>query len=500
MSEAPEQANIAYCAGRDVAVRPMADAALLPFDIWQNRAHVAMLTTAGVISIPHARKIFRALDSLEKEFLAGTFHLDPAKEDAHTNIERYVAQKAGADAAGRIHSGRSRNDQVATVVRMYLRGRLLELAGSTAHLTQALLSAAHTHAHVTMAGYTHYQPACVTTVGHWLASHAQAMLRDLERALSTLERINVSPLGAAAGFGTSWPINRSMTARLLGFRAVQSNTTECVTNRWEMEADAVSVASFLLTHLSILSQDLIFLSLPQIAIVRIADRYVTGSSIMPQKRNPDFAEVTRAKAAMVQSLASALMGTAKGALSGYNRDTQWTKYLAMDALDEVGPAPLVFRGVIESLHIDETAASETASNHFIDAVDVADALANEAGVPFRTAYEIVSEAVRQSEAMELGHIDAGLVRKLALKAGIPAGRLKLGIGTPAVIVARKSHEGGPAPAAVRASVRAMQRQLARLEATVDLKRRQVEDAATAARRALDDLRNPVSPAGDGSGA
>jgi argininosuccinate lyase len=490
MSEAPEQANIAYCAGRDVAIRPMADAALLPFDIWQNRAHVAMLTSAGVITLPHATRIFRALDSLERDFAAGDFQLDPAKEDAHTNIERYVAQKAGSEAAGRMHSGRSRNDQVATVVRMYLRSRLVELAGSIGQLARALLAAAHAHAHVTMAGYTHYQPACITTVGHWLASHAQALLRDMERALTTLERINVSPLGSAAGFGTSWPINRVMTARLLGFRAVQSNTIECVTNRWEMEADTVTVASFLLTHLSILSQDIIFLSLPQIGIIRIADRYVTGSSIMPQKRNPDFAEVTRAKAATVQALCSALMGTAKGALSGYNRDTQWTKYLAMDALDEACPAPVVFRGVIETMFVDETAASATATSNFIDAVDVADALANDAGIPFRTAYEIVSESVRLCEAQGLGHIDLAVVRKLASKAGIPASRLRLTIGTPAALVSRKSHDGGPAPAAVRASVRTMQRQLARLEATLDTRRRQFDDAARSAREAL----QSISPA------
>jgi argininosuccinate lyase len=435
--------------------------------------------------MPNARKIFKALDALEKEFAAGTFELDPAKEDAHTNIERYVAQKAGTDASGRIHSGRSRNDQVATVVRMYLRSRLLELAGSIGHLARALLAGAHAHAGVTMAGYTHYQPACVTTVGHWMASHAQAILRDMERALTTLERINISPLGAAAGFGTSWPINRSMTAGLLGFRAVQSNTTECVTNRWEMEADTVSVASFMLTHLSILSQDIIFLSLPHIGIVRVADRYVTGSSIMPQKRNPDFAEVTRAKAATVQSLNSALLGTAKGALSGYNRDSQWTKYLVMDALDEALPAPVVFRGVIETMNIDITAASATANSNFIDAVDVADSLANEAGVPFRTAYEIVSEAVKLCE--DQGHIDPAVVRKLAVKAGIPTARLKLTIGTPEVLVSRKAHEGGPAPAAVRSSVRTMQRQLARLEATLETKRRQVDDAAEKARRALDTL-------------
>jgi argininosuccinate lyase len=359
---------------------------------------------------------------------------------------------------------------------------MLEMAQSTALLIQSLLAHAHAHAGLVMSGYTHYQPACITTVGHWLASHAQALLRDLDRILSSQDRLNISPLGAAAGFGTSWNIDRSFTAKLLGFKAIQANSMDCVTNRWEMEAEAVGTAAFLMTHLSILSQDIIFLSMPQVGILRIADRYVTGSSIMPQKRNPDFAEVTRAKAVVVQGLSGSLFGIAKGALSGYNRDTQWTKYLAMDALDETCPAPVVFRGVIESLTVDGEACRRSATSNFIDAVDVADALANGAGVPFRTAYEIVSDAVRLCEGS--GRIDPAIVRKCAQKAGIPASRLKLSLDTPEALVGRKVHEGGPAPSAVRSSVRSMQKQLARLEAILEERLEQVEFAEAATRKAL----------------
>lgn len=449
LTEAPEQRNIVYCAGRDVAVRPMADAVLVPFDCWQNRAHVTMLAEQKIISGASAQKIRKAVSEFEFEIASGKRNLIPEKEDVHTNIEHYVADKLGSDVSGVMHTGRSRNDQTTTVVRMFIRDRLLKLALSVAGLVDTIQARALEYRDVPIAGYTHYQPGSITTVGHWFASYAYSLSRDLERLADSYRRVNVSPLGAAASFGTSWPINRERTAALLGFAGVQVNSLDCITNRWEMEADAASCIEFVMTHLSIISQDIIMLSAPQFGIIRLADRFVTGSSIMPQKRNPDFAEVTRAKAVVIQQMTAALLGIARGAFSGYNRDTQWTKYLVMDAFDEAMDAPDVFRGVFETLTVDQAATEKTARENFVNAVDVADVLAQESGLPFRTTYGIASKAVRLSESK--GEIDLDIVRELASEAG--SRKMKLDIGSPTAIAARKTHTGGTAPARVAADVK-----------------------------------------------
>lgn len=460
LTEAPEMRNIAYCAGRDVAERPMADAVLVPFDCRQNRAHITMLADQGIVSQDQAKKIRSAVTKFEDQFAAGELRLSPEKEDVHTNIEHFVAEQLRGEISGVMHTGRSRNDQTTTVVRMFMRDRLLRFGMSVAELLDAIMLRAEEFAAVPLAGYTHYQPASVTTVGHWFASYAQALSRDLERLAACYERINISPLGAAAGFGTSWPIDREKTAALLGFRSVQANSLDCITNRWEMEADAATAIEFVMTHLSIVSQDIIMLSAPQLGIIRIADRYVTGSSIMPQKRNPDFAEVTRAKAMVIQQMTAALFGIARGAFSGYNRDTQWTKYLILDAFDEALDAPVIFRGVFETLSIDEAAAEKTARQNFINAVDVADVLAQESGLPFRGTYEIASKAVRLSEAR--GEIDLDIVRQLAEEAG--GKTMKLDIGTPAAIAGRKTHTGGTDPKRLKSDLKALRRRVEKTSA------------------------------------
>lgn len=462
LNEPPEMLNVAYCAGRDVAPRPMADQALLPFDVWQNRAHVTMLARQQIIPAESAQRILAALQTLDQRAQAGEFLLDPRKEDVHTNIEHFVASEAGEEYSGTMHTGRSRNDQTTTVVRLYVRDRLLEFGSGLARLVIKLLQTAGEHTEVPVAGFTHYQPASVTTLGHWFSAHAQALTRDLLRLCDCYERLNVSPLGAAASFGTSWPLNRELTARLLGFSAPQVNSLDCISNRWEMEADAASVIAFAMTHLSMLAQDLIVLSLPQIAIVRIADRYVTGSSIMPQKRNPDFAEVTRAKAVIVQNMLASLFGIAKGALSGYNRDTQWTKYLIMDVFDEARDAPGVFSGVVRTLSVDAERAERSARADFVNAVDLADVLAQETGLPFRKAYGIVSQAVKLDEAK--GSISPETVAKLAKDAGVTA---DLKIAEPAVLVARKCHTGGPAPQAVNLALADQWEQLKQIGAQLE---------------------------------
>ncbi|AXA35217.1 MAG: argininosuccinate lyase [Candidatus Hydrogenedentota bacterium] len=455
MSEPPDPRNVLYCAGRDVAPRPMADSALVPFDLWQNRAHVLMLAKQGIVSRKIASRILAALDDLESLWERREFVLDPAREDVHINIEHFVATVIGPEASGSMHTARSRNDQTTTVVRLYVRDRLLSFAESLVRLIDVLLDASRKYAHLPIAGLTHYQPASVTTFGHWLASYAQALLRDLERAEQTLHRLNVSPLGAAASFGTTWKIDRAYTAQLLGFDSVQGNTLDCISTRWEFEAEAAVLVAFVLTHLSTIAQDLIVLSLPQVGIVRVADRFTTGSSIMPQKRNPDFAEVTRAKAALVQQLVPTLLGIARGLPSGYNRDTQWTKYAIMDVFDEATAAPEIFADVIATLQVNEARARESAETNFINAVDVADTLARESGAPFRVCYQIISQAVRECESR--GRLLPDVVVQLAREAGVQV--QSVNFLSAEQILNEKNHIGGPAPSALAREIRNVREQL-----------------------------------------
>jgi argininosuccinate lyase len=393
----PDEQNVLFCAGRDVQALPMADELLLPYDIWTNRAHCIMLERQGLIPTASLAKILTGLSQLEKLVETGEFSLDPAKEDVHINVEAFVTEKQGADAGGRMHIGRSRNDQSACDMRLYLRSVGLTLFDSVKNLADSLLVQAEEHTESVMPGFTHYQPAMVTTWGHWLCSYVQGLCRDLERLSFSISLINRNPLGAAAAFGTSWPIDRKLTSELLAFAKVDSNTLDCIVSRWENEAQLAHAGAMLMNHLSIVSQDLIFLSHPYSGLLQLDDNYVTGSSIMPQKKNPDFAEVIKSKASLAHGFLSSLLGIQKGSLSGYNRDTQVTKYLIMDLIRECEAAPVILRGVFESLTINTEKMKKQCETGFMNAVDIADHLARTLELPFRECYHLLSRAVKLSE-------------------------------------------------------------------------------------------------------
>ena len=289
LKKTPNEQNILFCAGRDVQPLPMADELLLPYDIWTNRAHCIMLHKQGLIPPASLSSILEGLYKLETLVAAGNFSLDPAKEDVHINVEAFVTENQGTEAGGRMHIGRSRNDQSACDMRLYLRDVSLSLFDSVKNLAASLLVQAEKYAESVMPGFTHYQPAMVTTWGHWLCAYVQGLCRDLERLAFAISLVNRNPLGAAAAFGTSWPIDRQLTTELLAFEKIDTNTLDCIVSRWENEAQLAHSGSMLMNHLSIMSQDLIFLSHPYSGLLQIDDDYLTGSSIMPQKKNPDFA-------------------------------------------------------------------------------------------------------------------------------------------------------------------------------------------------------------------
>jgi argininosuccinate lyase len=467
LSQGPDALVLEYCSGRDVAALPMADQALLPCDIWGTEAHGLMLVERGILRRDDGRAILGSLRALRALVEAGSFALDPAKEDVHMNVESFVTERCGAEAGRRVHTGRSRNDQVATDMRLHVRAALLGTAADVASLCRALLERGRAEAATVMPGYSHTRHATISTFGHLLVSYAQALLRDVGRFVAAYDVVNSSPLGAAAGFGTSWPIDRERTAALLGFDRVQLNTIDCVSSRWETEAEAAAAFSFLMTHLALMAQDLIFLSTAEAGMVRLDDAVVQGSSIMPQKRNPDVLEVTRAKAALAHSSLQSLLTMGRGGISGYNRDMQYTKYVVMDLLRECGPAPAVMERVLMGLLPDRARMKSMAGRDFLNAVDVADHLCRALGLPFRQAYSVVAAAVHDCESDE--KLTAAAVNTALAAEGV-AGRIKesefAALEDPSALVGAKNHAGGPAPTALQAAADALQLELADLDAGV----------------------------------
>jgi argininosuccinate lyase len=478
----PDELMVRFCAGRDVTPLPMADGELLPFDLWTNRAHAIMLRRQGILDAALLRRQLDALATLEDEWQAGRFQLQPELEDVHVNVERFVADRAGAEAGGRLHTARSRNDQVVCDSRLFLRAALLEFGEALAGLAGALLEQAAAHTNTALPGFTHHQPAMLTTWGHWLCAYAQALCRDLERVRHAVDLVNRNPLGSAAAFGTSWPIDREFTAELLGFDRVDSNTLDSVSSRWEHEAQAANVYALAMNHLAVMAQDLILLSHPYWRFVSLADAYVTGSSIMPQKRNPDFAEVIKGKCAWLVGMTAGLLALPKGWMSGYNRDSQMAKYAILDIVRECQPAPVILQAVFASLTVNRDVMRAALDTGFLAATDFADATARALGIPFRAAYDVAATAVRLSG--NAGRITAEAATQALQQAGLdpaPVRGVLADLADPARILAWRQHTGSPAPESVRAQIATLRAEVARLSAEFPRRRAQWDAAWTRCR-------------------
>jgi len=445
----PRELSVMYCAGRDVRIVPMADELLIPFDIWNTEAHDIMLYKQGVISKEDLRVILSALHQVRKLYEDGNFKLDPKKEDVHINIESFVTEKYDPEIGSKIHTGRSRNDQIVCDMKMLLREKNLQFSSNLTQLIEVILDVAKQHLNTVMPGFTHYQHATISTFAHLLVSYAQALERDMERFKLAYSIINRNPLGAAAGYGTSWPIDRGLTTMLLGFDEVQDNTVDCVSTRWESEAELASAICFMMTHLSNICQDFIFMTTSEANMLRLDDGFVGGSSIMPQKRNPAPLEVTRAKTSIAHGALQTLLGIAKGSLSGYNRDSQYTKYIIFDLISECELSPVVLREIIRTIKVNKEVMRKQATMGFLNAVDVADYITREFGVPFRQSYHIIAEAVKLSDAqgeITLNAVNTAL-KNAKVEKSMDAETLHQ-LCEPERNVKLKNHVGGPGPEAV----------------------------------------------------
>ncbi|MDO8837886.1 MAG: argininosuccinate lyase [Parvibaculum sp.] len=364
-------------------------------DIAGSKAHAAMLAETGIISRDDADKIVAGLDAVLAEIEAGSFVFKRELEDIHMNVESRLAELIGA-VAGRLHTARSRNDQVATDFKLYVRDTIDHLDGQLREFQLALVAKAEAHAATIMPGFTHLQTAQPVTFGHHCLAYVEMAARDRGRLSDARRRLNESPLGAAALAGTSFPIDRARTAANLGFDGPTRNSLDSVSDR-DFVLETLAAAAICATHLSRLAEEIVIWSTPGFDFVRLPDSFTTGSSIMPQKRNPDAAELVRAKTGRVVGALTTLLIVMKGLPLAYSKDMQEDKEATFDALDALSLSLAAMTGMVETLTVNEKTMRAAASRGFSTATDLADWLVRALGMPFRQAHHATGALVAKAE-------------------------------------------------------------------------------------------------------
>ena len=430
------------------------DRRLYAEDIAGSVAHVTMLAKQGIVTQEDADAITEGLHRVREEIEAGGFPFDRALEDIHMNVEARLAALIGP-AAGRLHTARSRNDQVATDLRLWLRARLDEADAACRDLQAALIDRAEEHAATVMPGFTHLQVAQPVSLGHHLLAYVEMIGRDRGRLADCRKRLNESPLGAAALAGTSFPIDRAMTAGLLGFDRPAANSIDAVSDR-DFVVEALAAAALIVMHLSRLAEELVLWSSAQFGFIALSDRFSTGSSIMPQKRNPDAAELVRGKTGRVVGALIALLTMMKGLALTYSKDMQEDKEPLFDAFDSLALCLAASAGMIRDMIVNAEAMAQAAGTGHATATDLADWLVQEAGVPFREAHAITGRVVKLADEKGCDLKDLALADLQAIEPRVTADVAAL--LDPARAIARRASEGGTAPGEVAKQVaRARQR-------------------------------------------
>ena len=425
------------------------DYRLAEWDILGSLAHARMLAAAGVISATDLAEIERGMASIRAEIEGGGFEWSVDLEDVHFNIEKRLTALVG-DAGKRLHTARSRNDQVATDVRLFVRSSIDGIVALTKRLQAALVEVAEAHAGTIMPGFTHMQVAQPVTFGHHLLAYFEMLERDVERFRDCRRRVNRLPLGAAALAGTSFPIDREMVAKELGFEAVARNSLDAVSDR-DFAIEFCAAAALVMTHLSRLSEELVLWMSPRFGFVDLPDRFCTGSSIMPQKKNPDVPELVRGKTGRVNGHLVALLTLMKGQPLAYNKDNQEDKEPLFDTVDTLVMTLTIYADMVAGIKVNAERMRAAAAEGFATATDLADYLVKK-GVPFRDAHETVALAVRhaESKSCDLSALSLAELRKFSGSIGDDVFAVLALDGS----VASRNHAGGTAPEQVRAAAKA----------------------------------------------
>jgi argininosuccinate lyase len=430
------------------------DKRLAEHDIRGSLAHARMLAACAVISRRDLAAIEAGMRTILAEVRSGKFKWSLANEDVHLNIERRLTALAG-DAGKRLHTARSRNDQVATDVRLWLRDAIDALVAQLGALQMSLLGLAERHAGTVMPGFTHLQVAQPVTFGHHLMAYFEMFARDRERLADCRKRVNRLPLGAAALAGTSYPIDRTMVAKALGFDGVCANSLDAVSDR-DFAIEFCACAALVMTHISRLSEELVLWMSPRYGFIRLPDRFCTGSSIMPQKKNPDVPELARGKTGRVTGHLMALLMLMKAQPLAYNKDNQEDKEPLFDSVDTLAETLAIFTDMVAGIEVDERAMRAAALEGYATATDLADYLVKK-GLPFRDAHEVVARAVRRAEARgcDLSALGLAELRQFSPLVGADVFKVLTLEGS----LASRDHVGGTAPKRVRAAVKRARKSL-----------------------------------------
>jgi argininosuccinate lyase len=423
------------------------DKRLAPFDIQGSLAHAEMLAAQGIINAQDHSDIQRGMAQIESEIADGKFEWLLDLEDVHLNIEKRLTELVG-DAGKRLHTGRSRNDQVATDIRLYLRAAIDDIVNLLRDLRLALLDLAEKHADTILPGFTHMQVAQPVTFGHHMLAYVEMFNRDAERMVDCRKRVNRLPLGAAALAGTTFPIDRERVAKTLGFEDVCRNSLDAVSDR-DFAIEFCAAAALVMTHVSRMSEELVIWMSPRVGFIDIADRFCTGSSIMPQKKNPDVPELARGKTGRVNGHLIALLTLMKGQPLAYNKDNQEDKEPLFDTVDTVTDTLRIFADMAGGITVKPDAMRNAALQGYATATDLADYLVKK-GLPFRDAHEAVAHAVRHCETKGCDLSDLSLDEMQRFSPLIEQDVAK--VLTLEGSVAARDHIGGTAPNQVHAAI------------------------------------------------
>ena len=431
------------------------DRRLAEFDIQGSLAHARMLARAKIIASEDLAAIERGMAEILSEVRQGRFPWSIEREDVHFNIEHRLTELVG-DAGKRLHTARSRNDQVATDMRLWLRAEVDDLAGLLRRVRESIIELAARHADTLVPGFTHMQVAQPVTFGHHLMAYFEMFTRDAQRLADCRRRVNQLPLGASALAGTSFPIDREWVAKELGFEGVAENSLDAVSDR-DFAVEFLAVAALTMAHVSRLAEELVIWMSPPFGFIDIADRFCTGSSIMPQKKNPDVPELMRGKTGRVYGSLVAVLTVIKGQPLAYNKDNQEDKEPLFDAADTLRDVLAILAELLKGVEPRPARMREALARGFATATDLADYLVRK-GLPFRDAHEAVARAVRSAEeaGKDLADLAVSELRRFSPLVGDDVKAVLTAEGS----VASRSHIGGTAPAAVRAAIERARRRLA----------------------------------------
>ena len=424
-------------------------------DIAASKAHAAMLASEGIITANDAKNIAKGLDTILSEIRKGTFTFRRALEDIHMNVESRLGELIGP-ASGRLHTARSRNDQVATDFRLFVRDVIDETDAAFAAFQHALVTRALEHADTVMPGFTHLQTAQPVTFGHHLLAYVEMASRDRGRFRDARKRLNESPLGAAALAGTSFPIDRMATARALGFDRPRANSLDAVSDR-DFVLEVLAAASIAAVHLSRFAEEIVIWTSPLVGLVRLSDKFTTGSSIMPQKRNPDAAELVRAKTGRIIGALSALLIVMKGLPLAYQKDMQEDKQGAMEAFTALSLAVRAMTGMVLDMVPDEARMKAAAGEGYATATDLADWLVRSLKMPFREAHHVTGRIVGKASAAGIALHEMSLAAMREIEPRITADALGV-LSVESSVKSRTSY-GGTAPKNVRAQAKSWLKRL-----------------------------------------